>query len=174
MIHYADAENCLASVYRAAEMGRLGALRGRLKHLKVLGVPLNSNPGRGKRVLYTRDHVHQLAFCLELEEFGIDPSLVARVVKKHWKDWLGPGFEAVRQGKQTIYFVFAPQFMSSGWNPSFTEFANLATPFGFVTGEDVAKTTLPIVDHGIGRLSLFNVTKLLRQIEPAFSKQTEV
>ena len=51
----------------------LGAFRGRIKHFQRMGL-VPSSPGKGKRIEYAFGDVCAWAFCLELEEFGMDPS----------------------------------------------------------------------------------------------------
>lgn len=84
MYTYAQAETILARLYEADEQTQRNAFRGRLKHLKRVGIPLNMSPGRGKKVLYTREHLFQWALCLEFAEFGIDPTVTSHFIHTMW------------------------------------------------------------------------------------------
>jgi hypothetical protein len=81
MASYAEVEAALAQLHSASPEVQRGAFRGRLKHLQTLGVPLGANPGKGKRIDYTRDQIIQIALALELAEFGIDPKKIAKLVR---------------------------------------------------------------------------------------------
>src|SRR3954468_14360283 len=118
-LDYAEVEALLALAFHAGAATQ-GAFRGRLGHLRRLGIPIGLNPGKGKRINYEIEQVYQLALCLELEEFGTDPSLVASMVKQHWdigfrgdfwraEQWLTPSTE------DDLCFLFYPSFMSPGW-----------------------------------------------------------
>ena len=113
---YAEAETILAKHYGANETVQRGAFRGRLKHLNRLGIPLGSRPGKGKKILYDREQIYQWAFCLELEEFGIDPSVIVRLVERLWKSDIAPQFLTAEGAKSELFLFAEPRFMSSGWN----------------------------------------------------------
>ena len=87
MYTYAQAETILARLYGADEQAQRNAFRGRLKHLKRVGIPMNMSPGRGKKVLYTREHLFQWAICLEFSEFGIDPMLTSKFIYALWNQF---------------------------------------------------------------------------------------
>ena len=58
---HAQAEAVLAGLFGADERVQKAAFRGRLKHLKRLGVPLGSRPGRGSKIDYELEHIYQWA-----------------------------------------------------------------------------------------------------------------
>jgi hypothetical protein len=80
---YAEVETALAKVYDAADVQKT-AFRGRLKHFRKLGIP-QQQPGKGSRISYTASDVFQLMIACELAEFGVDPSLITKIVKRHWR-----------------------------------------------------------------------------------------
>src|SRR5829696_822695 len=81
---YAEAETVLAQVYEADATVQRAAFRGRLKHLKRLGVPLAMAPGKGAKIAYEYEHLYQWCLCLELEEFGVDPTLIVAILREYW------------------------------------------------------------------------------------------
>jgi len=175
MLSYAEAEFTLASIFKANSKAQVGAFRARLKHLKRLGIPLGINPGRGKKISYQRAELYQWCFCLELEEFGIDPSIITRIVREYWSKLLGPGFAAVAKEStdaQETLFVFVPQLMSVGWRPK-QEFPGIGLPFGF-RGRDDMKDLIDLIGAGESRISLFIVNNRVRQIEKAFANAAKV
>ncbi|MEH2570662.1 hypothetical protein [Bradyrhizobium sp. AZCC 2289] len=121
-LQYAEAEHLLAHLHGADEKVRTGAFRGRLKHLKRLGIPLDSNPGRGAKITYTQEQVWQWAFCLELAEFGIDPTIIVQLVKTEWEARLLPEFRkaSAAAAGDDVYFIATPRLMESGWDSKST------------------------------------------------------
>jgi hypothetical protein len=85
MASYAEVEAVLAQIHSVTPEVQRGAFRGRLKHLQTLGVPLEANPGKGKRIDYTREQIIQISLALELAEFGIDPKKIAKFVKDNFE-----------------------------------------------------------------------------------------
>jgi hypothetical protein len=79
---YAAVETALAQVY-GAEHVQKGIFRGRLKNFRKIGIP-RVKPGRGSRIRYSMTDVYQLLFSLEIAEFGVDPSLIVKMVCHHW------------------------------------------------------------------------------------------
>jgi hypothetical protein len=114
---YAEAEILLARLYKADEAAQRGAFRGRLKHLQRLGIPMGSRPGKGKKVSYDRQQIYQWAFCLELEEFGIDPTVIVRIVEREWEKNILPQFITAERNEREWFLFTAPRFMSAGWDP---------------------------------------------------------
>ena len=62
---------------------RRGPLKGRLKHLNVLGLP-GLNVGRGVRIAYSAEQVAQWLVALLLEECGIDPTVAVKLIQAAW------------------------------------------------------------------------------------------
>ncbi len=112
---YAQAETILAALFGADAEVQRRAFRGRLKHLKRLGIPLGSRPGRGSKVDYELEHVYQWAWCLELEEFGLDPTLIVASVTEGWAGTLHPLFTADPGPEGDIFAAVQPTLMSRLW-----------------------------------------------------------
>ena len=83
-VSYAQAEGVLARLHEGTGTTQTKAFRGRLKHLKRLGIPEGSSPGRGAKINYYEDQLLEWAFCLELAEFGLDPTLIVQLMKESW------------------------------------------------------------------------------------------
>ncbi|WP_172374044.1 hypothetical protein [Mesorhizobium sp. NZP2234] len=114
MLTYSAAEAVLAGMYGLDANVQEKAFRARLKHLKRLGVPLGSNPGRGTKIWYHDEQVYQWAFCLELAEFGIDPTSVVGFIRDSWADIFQHFNEARgRQGEEELCFCSEPRFMAA-------------------------------------------------------------
>jgi len=177
MLTYAEAESALAGIYKATGKAQAGAFRGRLKHLKRLGVPLKSNPGRGAKVDYGRNELWQWCFCLELSEFGIDPSLIVKIVKQYWPSELLSGFTGAQKelnlknkGNDT-YFLIAPEFMSASWSPP-RELQGIGIRGFFQRAADLPNVLDATTKAGM-RISIFNVSERLRELEKAFQAKKE-
>ncbi len=77
---YAVVETALARIFGADARVQKRAFRGRLQHLRRLGLPA-AGAKRGRTIAYSDDRqVWALLIALELEELGIDPPLAARMV----------------------------------------------------------------------------------------------
>ena len=126
MFTYAEVERLLAGLHGADVAVQRGALRGRLKHLKRLGIPLGIAPGKGKKIEYGYEQLFQWAFCLALEECGLDPTLIANLVRVFWDAHIHDGFkEAQNKEKGPLYFYGKTQFMAANWIPPLGKFTAL-------------------------------------------------
>jgi hypothetical protein len=116
-VSYAEIESVLAKLHGAYGDVQQKAFRGRLKHLKRLGIPRGINPGRGAKVWYKEAQLYEWAFCLELAEFGLDPTAIVRLMNRKFKDDILPNLMKAR--KQTdsndLFFVASPTLMSAVW-----------------------------------------------------------
>src|SRR5690242_8776890 len=81
---FAEVETALARMHGISEEVRPRAFRARLQNLQRLGLPFGKKPGRGKKIDYTAEDVFQLAFCLELAQFGFDPSYAVDIIENYW------------------------------------------------------------------------------------------
>jgi hypothetical protein len=87
---YGLIERALGGALGIAEEVQRGALRARLKRLAQLGLPAALEGQTGRR-LYSQEEVHQMLVALMLGNLGLDPIVVARAVKKAWKQNLRRG-----------------------------------------------------------------------------------
>lgn len=118
-VRYATIEWILARLVNSSGDVQEKAFRGRLKHLKRLGIPLGSSPGKGVKVWYADDHLYQWAFCLELAEFGIDPTVVVDFVREHWQSDIAKKFEKALPPDDSgndLFFYAYPSLMSNSWS----------------------------------------------------------
>jgi hypothetical protein len=176
MLSYAEAESALAAIYRASGKAQAGAFRGRLKHFKRLGIPLGVNPGRGKKIDYGQNEVYQWCFCLEFAEFGIDPSVIVKIVRRYWKTEIFPALIEIRRKPETVhYFWISPEFMSASWSPR-REFRGISS-FGWgelkdmpLSGLDAEPLGLSAVTKPAARISAFNISNPIRKLDAAFAE----
>jgi hypothetical protein len=80
---YGQVETALATVFDIDATGQKGAFRGRVQHLRRLGLVADS-PGRGRVIDYTQGDADKWLVALELEHFGLDPVRVVDLVKRNW------------------------------------------------------------------------------------------
>jgi hypothetical protein len=168
---YAAAEQVLAKLYGLNEGVQKGPFRGRLKHLKRLGIPLGVNPGRGKKVLYSRDHIYEWAFCLELSQFGIDPTLITGVVRQHWEKIILPAIKkiSIKEGSPDKYFFAYASYLTSSLSEDREEFSALSH-FGWIDEERLGSLAFSLAVSNRPRgCFIFNVRHLLKDIDTAIS-----
>jgi hypothetical protein len=84
---YAHVETALAATFGVDVTGKVGWLRGRIQHLRRLGLQ-PKGPGKGATIRYSLDGVDRWLVALELEHFRIDPTAAVAAVKNNWN---GPG-----------------------------------------------------------------------------------
>ncbi|RUU87742.1 hypothetical protein EOB59_24590 [Mesorhizobium sp. M7A.F.Ca.MR.176.00.0.0] len=153
MMSYASAETILARMFSLGDDVQAKAFRGRLKHLKRLGVPLGSHPGTGKKIWYHDEQVYQWAFCLELAEFGIDPTAVVSFIRENWPDIFTHFQEAPKgAGRDELCFYSVPALMSA----TLTEGDGI--PYSW-------KTTGSIRLNGTRRALIINLSAMVREID---------
>ena len=119
-----EAEHTLAfSLHGVKGDVRENAFRGRLKHLKRLGIPKGITPGSGAKIYYCEEHLFEWAFCLELAEFGIDPTVIVDLISKKWTSDILPHMIEARYDKvdkkdddekgEDLFFVAEPSVLSA-------------------------------------------------------------
>lgn len=117
---YAQAEGALAQIHGANGDAQRSTFRARLKHLKRLGIPRGINPGRGAKIHYFEEQAFEWLFCLELAEFGIDPTIIVQLIEKHWDGDILPRLKRIqaRPGADDnpTYFIAHPSLMRAAWS----------------------------------------------------------
>jgi hypothetical protein len=123
---YGVVETALAKVFGADAVAQKRAFRGRLQHLRRLGLP-SGGVGRGKAITYAKANIYELGFCLQLEQMGIDPSLAAKMLKAHREYILGAyrkAEEALENGEDWFCWLIT-DFMSARWSGERRKFPGL-------------------------------------------------
>jgi hypothetical protein len=127
-------------------------------HLQKLGlVPTAS--GRGKKPRYSTEEVAIWAFCIELIQVGIAPTLIDRLVKKFWNGILYCFLEG-STWDEDCYFVFQPKMLS----PDFPDNVDLSdtTSIRILRSSDFSEVT---IDEMGGRVVAINVSLLDRHLQ---------
>ena len=107
---YAQVESALAKVHHVDD-GAIGAFRGRINNLKRLGI-VPSSGGRGKKIHYRAYDVLELAFCLQLCEFGIDPSTI-KMLSDNIGSEITSATKMTKSYSEDIYIAFSPNILTS-------------------------------------------------------------
>jgi hypothetical protein len=110
MYTYAQVERALAAVHEVPEAA-MGAFRGRFKHFQRLGM-VPSSPGRGRKIVYSLDDVYFWALCLQLEEFGLDPTKIKAFYMLDFRHIVS----MLVGDKSKKYWVFSPNFLSQWYS----------------------------------------------------------
>ncbi len=145
-VTYQVVERALALMYGADDAAQRGVLRARLDHLKrakALGV----NPGKGQRVVYDREAMVWLLIALELEEFGIVPTVIGDLFEKKRQRLRELVERAARaEGKdEDLALTVQPAFLSENWR---------------------GKRELPEIGEIPGREAMGNFYEWLRSAKP--------
>jgi hypothetical protein len=166
-LSYAEIERVLARLH-GATTGEIQqkAFRGRLKHLKRLGIPQGIHPGRGAKIYYFEEQLFEWAFCLELAEFGLDPTVIVRLMNDYWRKDILRRLMAVRanpwgdggERDDDVYFVANPALMSATWGKG-----RQPLPYRWMKLSQ-APTWIARLLGEQRRAIVINVTDLLRQI----------
>jgi hypothetical protein len=137
---YGQAETILARLYGADETVQRGAFRARIQNLRKHGIPLGFQVGKGKNAVYELEQLYQWAFCLELAEFGVDPAVAVRMVRRHWSGIIYPAFKNAMQPRKNEgehVLCLLPQVMSGSWT-------------GLMGGRELPMGLLPTTRRGLG------------------------
>jgi hypothetical protein len=168
MVTYAVAEGILARLHGVDAEAQRGAFRGRLKHLKRLGIPLDSSPGKGKKIKYSIEQLYQWAFCLELEEFGLDPALISALVRRYWDDPLHGIFKQAAIEPSRVRFCYVlPGFMAKSWKLENQQLTPYPTVGYFLAAAGVEFLQKLSGEKTVGRAAVFDLTRLVGQISDA-------
>jgi hypothetical protein len=115
---YGAIEEALANIFGLDDGVQRGPLRGRLKRLGQLGLP-GVGQGKGQRVLYSYEQTTQLAVALLIAELGVDPTVIARLVKGHWKTiapWVRRATDDDAKAGDSVFLTLRPRLMSGPWS----------------------------------------------------------
>jgi hypothetical protein len=162
---YGVVETALAQVFGANPSTQKGALRGRIQHLRRLGLP-SSGPGRGKVIEYTDAQIWAWLIALELEEFGLDPALIVNMVRGAWRHLLKAIKTARANPDDDVLLIVHPRFMSGGWSgnpqldPAFFDHVKLS---------DIEQLLTLYREKG-QRGSIFNLSARLRSLDQALAR----
>jgi hypothetical protein len=171
---YAVAETALAKVFGADAMAQKRAFRGRLQHLRRLGLP-PGGVGRGKTITYAKANIYELGFCLECEELGIIPTLAMGLLESHHRVYILHAYERAEQDFPTEWFFWFSglNFMSAAWSKEKRKFPGLpemgAGPMRRLKG---AVTSFSHKGHN-HRLAVFSMTPIVREVLEAAKAQND-
>lgn len=111
-VRYKQVEDVLSKIFLVPP-AKLKAFRGRLRHLRNIGIPYDlEKPGRGSQISYTREHLVELLIALELESLGLPPRFA-----------LSSYLEALRfppegMPRTDVYMIIHPGSFLSGDTPA--------------------------------------------------------
>jgi hypothetical protein len=168
---YAVAETALAKVFGADAMVQKRAFRGRLQHLRRLGLP-SGGIGRGKAITYAKANIYELGFCLECEELGIIPTLAVNLLERH-RGYILNAYERAEQHFPTEWFFWFSglNFMSVAWSKEKPKFPGLpemgSGPMRGLKGA-VIRFGHKKRNH---RLAVFSMTSLVKEVLEASKAQ---
>ena len=173
---YGEAETLLAKLHGAEAVQKL-AFRGRMKHLKRVGIPLDTSVGQGKKQLYSEDHLWQWAFALELEQVNVDPTSIGKIMAAYWAESIRPAYVAAKQARPltAILFWIVPQFMNSTWvahSEGVEGDALGVLEMGWV-GSDMMQTVLMHRPHRYSIFSISDAVKAMLEMKPALAEAGE-
>jgi hypothetical protein len=176
---YAQVEAALGKVYDAEdETDQRTTFRARLKHLRKNRIP-HRKPGKGGHIRYTAGDIFQLLIACEFSEFGIDPKLIAEIIRLDWRQ-RGHLFQAIditqRFPEMDWYVAIEPRIMSWAWTRKKIKITE--------TEISISSTARPVAVHTFKasdatawfdelqkgrRLSIFNLSARVRAIEKALA-----
>jgi hypothetical protein len=98
---------------------RIKVLRGRIKHLMVLGVP-NTRPGKGARVSYAQDVILRWLIAVIFEDCGVSPVGAVKAIERVWEffpvdQWVEKALDAESE-RNPVYITLRPQFAKLAWD----------------------------------------------------------
>jgi hypothetical protein len=98
---------------------RIKVLRGRIKHLMVIGLP-NTRPGKGARVSYDQDVILRWLLAVIFEDCGVSPLGAVKAVERVWElhrveQWVEKALDAESE-RNPVYITLRPQFAKLAWD----------------------------------------------------------
>jgi hypothetical protein len=168
VFRYGQVETILARLHDADSDAQAGALRGRIKHLRRLGLPFGTSPGTGNKILYEKSQIYQFAFCLELEEFGINPDLIVKLLETYRDFVLSAYTSAEREFEKgnDYYFRFHTDFMSANWSKEKLKFPGIPT---ITAGpiKQIERDISALNRNRARRVAIFNMTPCVQEVHKA-------
>jgi hypothetical protein len=115
---YARVEAAFARAFKVPPE-RVGALRGRIKHLMVLGLP-EAKAGKGVRVNYGHDGIVRWLVALMFEDVGVPPGVAVKAIKCFWEGrrfdhWIAAALDA-ESVINPVYITMRPAIVMSAWD----------------------------------------------------------
>jgi hypothetical protein len=172
---YAVVETALAKVFGADAMAQRRAFRGRLQHLRRLGLP-SGGVGRGKTITYDKANIYELGFCLDCEELGIIPSLAVNLLERRG-DYILHAYESAERHFPTEWFFWfsGVNFMSVAWSKEKRKLKFPGLPemgSGPMRGlkDAVIRFGHKSSNH---RLAVFSMTSLVKEVLEAAKAQND-
>lgn len=102
---YGEVEAAIARVLKADAEAQAGWLRGRIQHLRRLGL---TPPAEGSPVAYTFEWAARWLLALRLERLGLNPVAVVKFVEDNWERKPGHKFP-VTSLREVIEDAHAPK-----------------------------------------------------------------
>jgi hypothetical protein len=182
---YAQVEAALARVFGADTEGQAGWLRGRIQHLRRLGL---TPPAEGGPISYTFEWAARWLLALRLERVGVSPVAVVKFFEANWERKPGSKFpvaslrEVIEQAREPI------KKARQAKRPYHADDAFLTVRFDGMPGElpkigqvwpykkphprfDNAKGFFDYLrEHGVDEV-VIPLTELLRELEAALSNE---
>src|SRR5262249_11501528 len=122
---YGEVETAIARVLKADVEAQVGRLRGRIQHLRRLGLtpPADSGP-----VVYTFEWAARWLLALRLERVGLNPVAVVKFIEDNWERKPGHKFP-VTSLREVVEDARAPKVKGDVWlTVRFDEFKPDAFP----------------------------------------------
>jgi hypothetical protein len=170
---YAVVETALAKVFGADAVAQKRAFRGRLQHLRRLGLP-SGGVGRGKAITYAKANIYELGFCLECEELGIIPTLAVNLLERH-PDRILHAYERAEQNfpREWFFWFSGLNFMSVAWSKEKRKFPGLPE-MGSGSMRGLKGEVIRFSHKGHNhRLAVFSITPLVREVLEAAKAQND-
>jgi hypothetical protein len=115
MFGYASVEGALAKVFGMPPAVQAGMLRGRLIHLRRLGLAPKGS-GRGKRIEYDRDAAYRWLIALKLEDVGVDPLVAINLIEGTWEHHLVTIITAANKAKDDVFLGIDYPVLRAAWD----------------------------------------------------------
>jgi hypothetical protein len=122
-----------------------------------------SSPGKGRKIFYTLEDVYVWAVCLEMQEFGIDPAIIARFIRMAPFDLLIRWLVSEVVLDRRKYWTFYPNFLSEWYDK--TLFSTKGT---FVEElSEITDKSDPVSERLKSRMAVINVVRLRDAVRKA-------